>query len=147
MPELYDLVERYRPSVIWSDGCPSTSDYWKAKEFMAWLYNDSPVKDFVVVNDRWGSDVECAHGDFLTCQDRPILPFVKPQELMETLVEVIAFGGNFLINVGPTAWGTIDPIFEERLLTMGDWLAVNGMAIYDSVPWVVQKDPKRPKLW
>ncbi|BHF82448.1 Tissue alpha-L-fucosidase [Sparganum proliferum] len=175
MPELYDLVERYRPSVIWSDGSPGTSDYWKAKEFLAWLYNDSPVKDFVVANDRWGSDVECKHGDFLTCADRyhpTVLPkkkwescvtldkyswgfrrnsriqdYLTNQELIETLVETIAFGGNFLINVGPTAWGTIEPIFEERLLTMGDWLSANGMAIYDSVPWTVQKDPKRPKLW
>nr|VZI07040.1 unnamed protein product [Spirometra erinaceieuropaei] len=171
MPELYDLVERYRPSVIWSDGSPGTSDYWKAKEFLAWLYNDSPVKDFVVANDRWGSDVECKHGDFLTCQDRyhpTVLPKKKWESCVtldkyswgfrrnsriqdyltnQTLVETIAFGGNFLINVGPTAWGTIEPIFEERLLTMGDWLSANGMAIYDSVPWTVQKDPKRPKLW
>lgn len=70
MPELMDLVKRYRPSVVWSDGAPATSDYWKAKEFLAWLYNDSPVKDEVVVNDRWGSDADCQHGDFFNCADR-----------------------------------------------------------------------------
>jgi alpha-L-fucosidase len=54
-PELYDLVNTYKPDVVWSDGdwgCPD--DYWKSKEFLAWLYNDSPVKDTIVVNDRLG---------------------------------------------------------------------------------------------
>ncbi len=70
MPEHYDLVARHKPSVIWSDGAAQvTSDYWKARQFMAWLYNDSPLKDEVVVNDRWGTDAACAHGDFLNCND------------------------------------------------------------------------------
>jgi alpha-L-fucosidase len=30
----------------------------------------SPVKDTVVVNDRWGSEARCQHGGFYTCQDR-----------------------------------------------------------------------------
>lgn len=30
----------------------------------------SPVKDTVVTNDRWGSDVSCKHGGYLTCDDR-----------------------------------------------------------------------------
>ncbi|HSB14857.1 MAG TPA: alpha-L-fucosidase, partial [Bryobacteraceae bacterium] len=39
-------------------------------------------------------------------------------------------GGNFLLNVGPTPEGTIQPEFEERLLAIGEWLKVNGEAIY-----------------
>ena len=69
--ELLDLVTKYKPSVIWSDGdWEANSEYWKSKEFLAWLYNDSPVKDTVVTNDRWGTDAQCAHGDYLTCSDR-----------------------------------------------------------------------------
>jgi alpha-L-fucosidase len=41
--------------VIWSDGeWEADENYWKSKEFLAWLYNSSPVKDTIVVNDRWG---------------------------------------------------------------------------------------------
>lgn len=34
------------------------------------LYNDSPVRDTVVTNDRWGRGTLCKHGDFITCSDR-----------------------------------------------------------------------------
>lgn len=41
MPELYDLVNTYKPEIIWSDGEWEASNvYWKSKEFLAWLYND-----------------------------------------------------------------------------------------------------------
>lgn len=44
------------------------------------------------------------------------------------------------MNVGPTKEGIIAPIFEERLLEIGEWLSINGEAIYSSRPWKVQND-------
>ena len=54
-PELHDLVETYKPDILWSDGGWEDPDtYWNSTQFLAWLYNQSPVKDTVMTNDRWG---------------------------------------------------------------------------------------------
>lgn len=42
--------------------------------------------------------------------------------------------------MGPTKDGVIAPIFQERLLELGYWLSINGEAIYESKPWLVQND-------
>lgn len=52
-----------------------------------------------------------------------------------------------MINVGPTQNGLIQPIFVERLKTMGKWLTVNGDAIYESNPWTYQNDTQTPNVW
>ncbi|GAB5574684.1 tissue alpha-L-fucosidase [Prionailurus iriomotensis] len=164
MPELYDLVYRYEPDLIWSDGeweCPDT--YWNSTEFLSWLYNDSPVKDKVVVNDRWGQNCSCHHGGYYNCQDKfkpESLPTHKWEmcssidkvswgyrrnmvlsdvatecEIISELVQTVSLGGNYLLNIGPTKDGLIVPIFQERLLAVGKWLSINGEAIYSSKPW------------
>uniref|UniRef100_A0AC35TVK0 Alpha-L-fucosidase n=1 Tax=Rhabditophanes sp. KR3021 TaxID=114890 RepID=A0AC35TVK0_9BILA len=69
-PQLLELTNKYKPQIIWSDGDWDRSDtYWKSKEFLAWLFNDSPVSKEVVVNDRWGSGCMGKHGGFLTFAD------------------------------------------------------------------------------
>ena len=168
--ELKDLVERYEPSLFWSDGDWEAPDsYWNAPaNFLAWLVNESPVKDTVVFNDRWGQGDTCTHGSYWTCDDR-YLPsktqgrkwenaftldldswgyrrngkydaYMTTAAVVTTVVETVALGGNALINVGPSHDGTIDPIFADRLLGLGKWLQVNGPAIYSTTPWRVQNE-------
>ena len=57
LPMLKELVETYRPATLFTDGEWShPSSVWHSEEFLQWLYNESSVRDFIVPNDRWGSE-------------------------------------------------------------------------------------------
>ncbi|XP_029900159.1 plasma alpha-L-fucosidase [Myripristis murdjan] len=176
LPELYDIVMKYKPEVLWSDGDGDAPDkYWNSTGFLAWLYNDSPVRETVVTNDRWGYGCICTHGGYYTCADRyqpghllkhkwencmtidtkswgyrrnaPLKDYLTIEQLVASLVETVSCGGNLLMNIGPTHDGRIAPIFEERLRQMGQWLKVNGEAIYNTTAWKVQNDSATSDIW
>ncbi|XP_029299550.1 tissue alpha-L-fucosidase-like, partial [Cottoperca gobio] len=176
LPELVDLVKSYKPDLIWSDGDWKAPDtYWNSTQFLAWLYNDSPVKDVVVTNDRWGKGCYCKHGGYYNCADRytpgklPTHKWEKCQavdslswgyrrnmklsqvmtlpSIIKDMVYVVALGGNYLLNIGPMSDGMIAPVFEERLRGLGAWLKINGEAIYASKPWRVQTENSTVTVW
>ncbi|KAL5013416.1 hypothetical protein ScPMuIL_007686 [Solemya velum] len=176
MPELMEIVNAYHPEVIWSDGdWEAPAEYWQSQEFLAWLYNDSPVNNTVVTNDRWGNNISCHHGGFYTCGDRfnpgtlqphkwenamtidkyswgyrrnaQLSDYLTIEELLATFVSTVSCNGNMLMNVGPTKYGTIPPVFEERLRQLGQWMSVNGEAIYSSKPWTHQNDTVTEGVW
>lgn len=176
MPELYELVKNYEPEVVWSDGDWEAQDwYWNSTVFLAWLFNESPVKDTVVVNDRWGQGIPCHHGSYYTCADRYNPGVLQPHkwencmtldkqswgyrrnakatdyltihDVISELAQTVSCRGNILINVGPTHDGRIPPIMEERLRQLGSWLNINGEAIYNSQPWIHQNDSVTPGVW
>jgi len=43
------------PDMLWGDGNWVASDQLRIKELLAWVYNESPIRDTVVVNDGWGN--------------------------------------------------------------------------------------------
>ena len=168
LPQMKSLVERYKPDLIWPDGeWDYPSETWRSTEFLAWLYNESPVKDEVVVNDRWGEETRGKHGGIWTTEydlvhnadanemeiehyweecrgigtsfgynrNEYLENYSTSEELVEILINKVARGGNLLLNIGPTADGRIPVIMQQRLVDMGDWLAVNGEAIYGTRKW------------
>ncbi|HEX2970376.1 MAG TPA: alpha-L-fucosidase [Bacteroidales bacterium] len=69
IPQMKDLVTRYTPDILWTDGeWDKPSREWKSEEFLAWLFNESPVKTNIVVNDRWGSETRSKHGGVFTTE-------------------------------------------------------------------------------
>jgi alpha-L-fucosidase len=155
-PQFKDVVTRYKPWFIFLDGeWEMDGAKWRSLELAAWLYNQSPCKDYVVVNDRWGA-CRGKHGDIYESEygggnmgprhpwqeDRGIgqsygynrneraEDYDSAYRLLCMLSKVAGNGGNLLLDVGPTADGRIPVIMQDRLLGMGRWLAVNGEAIY-----------------
>lgn len=68
-------------------------------------------------------------------------PHYKPAGyIINTLIEIVAKGGCFLLGVGPTAQGLIDDDAAAILKEIGNWLALNGEAIYATRPAAVCND-------
>ena len=57
------------------------------------------------------------------------------EELVHSFVDIVSKNGNLLLNVGPMADGTIPDLQRERLLGLGEWLSINGDAIFGARPW------------
>lgn len=69
------------------------------------------------INDTWGFKSYDHH-------------WKSTQDLLHKLVDIVSKGGNYLLNVGPTAEGVIPEPSVERLTEMGEWLQRNGEAVY-----------------
>jgi alpha-L-fucosidase len=58
----------------------------------------------------------------------------SPGELVFKLVDIVSKGGNYLLNVGPTAEGVVPQPSQDNLRAVGAWLKLNGEAIYGAGP-------------
>jgi len=168
LPQMKDLINTYQPDVFWTDGDWEDSDtLFQSREFLAWLYNESPVKNNVVTYDRWGKNLRFHHGGVYTPEYQPELDFKdhpweesrgmgfsygynreedawdynSAQSLVLQLIDKVSRGGNFLLDIGPDEHGKIPPIMQERLLQIGDWMKINAEAIYGATRW------KTPSQW
>ncbi|WP_392396741.1 alpha-L-fucosidase [Vibrio mimicus] len=70
----------------------------------------------------------------LWCYIREEFKWKTHEQLVNLLSDIVAFGGNLLMNIGPTARGTFEPRACEALKVYSDWMTVNGRAIYETVP-------------
>lgn len=69
IPQMKERVMKYHPEVIYADGeWDYDAETLKSRQFLTWLYDKSPVKQSVVVNDRWGIGTRSKHGDYYTTE-------------------------------------------------------------------------------
>lgn len=159
VPQVREILTRYHPDVLWWD-TPHSMNPERAEKLVKLL----PLSPGIIHNNRLGGgysgDTETpeqripATGipgrDWETCMtmndtwgfksyDHNWKPLSK---LITNLVDIVSKGGNYLLNIGPTAEGEIPPESIKLLKEVGAWMKVNGEAIYGThaspfknLPW------------
>ena len=102
-------------SVTYEQGRPSPMNRDGMKKYLA-------AEMCHTINDHWGIGAQ----DF---------NFKSPRELITSLCECRRVGANYLLNIGPTGTGGIEPMQEALLSTIGDWMKIYGEAIYEGRPY------------
>jgi alpha-L-fucosidase len=91
--------------------------------------SDLPLETCETINHSWG----------YTRDDKD---FKSVSQLIHLLVRAAGANANFLLNIGPTAEGRVQPEFVERLQAMGDWLRGHGDTVYGT-----RAGPISPRSW
>lgn len=151
--QMRELIDRYNPSILWDD--IGYSSLGKLTAIFSDYYNRIPDG---VINDRFTTEwadfttPEYASYDKVTAKkweaNRGIghsfgynraegpAQMLSVDELVRTLADIVSKNGNLLLDIGPQADGSVSKLQLERLTGLGDWLAVNGEAIFDTSPWM-----------
>ena len=156
-----EIVDKYQPDFMYMDwwiGQPAMSPY--LQRFAAYYYNEAAQRKQGVVltykehyfpENAAVLDVERGKLDALrllpwqtdTSVSVKSWGYIKDDEYREArsligeMVDVVSKNGNFLLNVGPKADGTIPDQARQILLEIGAWMKVNGEAIYGSRPFLL----------
>ncbi|KAL2608681.1 hypothetical protein R1flu_027254 [Riccia fluitans] len=154
-----ELVDKYRPQVFYFDWWieqPAFKPY--LKEFAAYYYNSAAEwGQGVTLNYKLEAfpegcavlDMERAHLDNIrtlfwqtdTSVSRNSWGYIKGQDYKKSkdlicdLLDVVSKNGTLLLNIGPMPDGTIPQEEQDLLRQMGEWLKINGSAIYGTRPW------------
>ncbi len=156
-PQFKELVDKFKPSLIFSDG-DWDFDYktFKSDELVSYYYD--VVGEEAIVNDRWGHGFNYGYltpeySESIMVTNRPwaecrglsrsfglnrnadLSSYLTSEDLIRHFVRSVAGGGGLTLNVGPAADGSIPLLQQERLLDLGEWLQINGEAIYGSTPF------------
>ena len=146
-PQLRELLTQYGPiAVLWFD-TPERISKAQSEELVRLIHSLQPD---CIINQRVGNRL----GDYRVAEQRiPEGGFSDPwetcmtlnrhwgyylgdenwkpsQTVIRNLIDIVSKGGNYLLNVGPTGQGVIPEGAVADLREVGDWMKVNGDAIY-----------------
>lgn len=158
--KLQEVIDAYQPDQIWFDFClGKVPDAYKRK-FAAYYYNKQAEwgKDVIITRkgedlpagvgvldiergrmkdsnpQLWQTDDSTAYNSWSWVEDLKVKP---PVEMIHELIDIVCKNGILLLNVCPKADGTITDQQQQLLREMGQWLKVNGEAIYATRPWLI----------
>ncbi|HEX9046899.1 MAG TPA: alpha-L-fucosidase [Verrucomicrobiae bacterium] len=122
--KLYDTAEQLRPGVIMNNrlGGGFKGDTETPEQFIP--ANGYPGRDWetcMTMNGTWGFKKDDNN-------------WKSTETLIRNLCDIASKGGNYLLNVGPTSEGLIPQPSLDRLAAIGQWMRVNGEAIYGTGP-------------
>ena len=122
--ELRNLVKAQQPGCLINSRIGhNRGDYLQTSD------NAIPIQ--VLVRQKW--EVPATLNDTWGYKKRDE-NWKDPADLIAKLADIVSKGGNYLLNVGPTAEGVIPEASQRILRTIGAWLRVNGEAIYGTRP-------------
>ncbi len=156
--KLFEVIDGYQPDLIWFDFVLGDIPEKERMDFLSYYFNKAQEIDKEVVVTYKGDDLprEVAVEDFekgrldhLTdypwLTDDTIswgswcytdgLKIKSTATIVHTLVDIVSKNGVLLLNISPKYDGTIPEEQQKALLEIGEWLTVNGEAIYDTRPW------------
>ncbi len=141
-----ELMTNYgKIDILWYDvDWPLTPQQWRAEEMNRMVFDLQPE---IIVNNRNGlpgdfstpeHKIEAANRAWETCDtmnlgwgyQRNDTEWKTPKHVVNDLTVCAQQGGNYLLNIGPEADGSVPEASVKILDTVGEWLAVNGRAIY-----------------
>jgi alpha-L-fucosidase len=70
----------------------------------------------------------------------PESKYMNASTIVKTLVDIVSKNGNFLLDIGPTANGTILPVEKRNLRRAGTWIHSHAEAIFNTTYWFVRPD-------
>ncbi len=162
VPQAKDFIDTYDPDILWFDGeWQRPAQYYRTPDIVAYFYNKAEGRKEVVSNDRMGGDTRKEYGDFFTSETDVVVEkmdypweenrsmsesygynhmdslenYLSADQLIQMFVRIVAKGGNLNLMVNPDGSGKVPDIQMELLKELGDWLAVNGEAIYGTRPF------------
>jgi alpha-L-fucosidase len=119
--ELEQMIRQLQPGIVINDRLPGFGDYDTPEQAVPARAPERAWETCMTMNNSWAYNPN----------DRG---YKSARNLVHTLEEVAAKGGNLLLNVSPTGDGTLPPEQLERLDAIAAWMARNGASISATAP-------------